>query len=166
MKKFALIAAAAAAALIATPAAAQSGPVGSWYAGAGYTHYDLEDAEVGGVTGRLGYRFHPNFAVEGEATLGTSDDDNAELDNAYGVYGVGILPVTPNIDLFGRVGYQQLSVDGTGPVADIDEDGIGYGAGANFRVSERFGIRGEYTRLDTGEDSDADSFSLGGVVNF
>ena len=87
------------------------------------------------MTGRLGYRFHPNFAVEGEATLGTSDDDNAELDNAYGVYGVGILPVTPNIDLFGRVGYQQLSVDGTGPVADIDEDGIGYGAGATSRAS-------------------------------
>lgn len=166
MNRFVLVAAAAATALIATPAAAQSGATGTWYAGAGYTHYDLDEAEVGGVTGRLGYRFHPNFAVEGEATVGMQDDDNAELDNATGIYAVGILPVTQSLDLFGRVGYQKLSVDGTGPVADIDDSGPGYGAGANLRVSDRFGIRGEYTRLDSGDDAESDTFSIGGVVNF
>ncbi len=166
MKTFALVAAAAAVAMIATPAAAQSTATGSWYAGAGYTHYDLDNAEVGGVTGRLGYRLHPNFAVEGEATVGVEDDDNAELDNAAGVYAVGILPVTPSLDLFARLGYQQLSVDGTGPVADIDDSGPGYGAGANFRVNDRFGIRGEYTRLDNGDNAESDAISLGGVVNF
>lgn len=165
MKKIALAAATVAIAAFASPAAAQGAP-GSWYAGAGYTHYDFENAEVGGVTGRLGYRMNQNFAVEGEGTIGTRDDDNAELNGAYGVYGVGILPVSPSVDLFGRVGYQQVEVDGVGPVADIDEDGVGYGAGASFRVSDRFGIRGEYTRLDTGEESDADTFSIGGVVNF
>jgi opacity protein-like surface antigen len=164
MTKLALAAAAAAAALAATPALAQSASGGPWYAGAGYTHYDFDGVEVGGVTGRLGYRFHPNFAVEGEGTIGTTDDDAAELDNAYGVYGVGVVPVSERLDLFGRVGYQQVSIaPAIGP--DVEEDGVGFGAGANFRVSDRFGIRGEYTRLDN-EDAEADTFSVGGVVNF
>jgi outer membrane immunogenic protein len=163
MKKFAIALAIAAAAL-ASPAAAQSWDSGQWYAGAGYTNYDLDGADVGGVTGRLGYRFHPNFAVEGEGTVGVQDDDNAELDGAYGIYGVGILPVSENFDVFGRVGYQQLKVDGTGPIADVDDSGAAYGAGVNWRFTPGFGVRGEYTRLDG--DAEADTWSVGGVVNF
>lgn len=168
MRKYALLStlglALAAALLVTAPAAAQ-GLSPAFYAGGGYTHYDLEGASVGGVTGRVGYRFHPNFAVEGEATLGVRDDDNAELDNAYGVYAVGILPVTSNLDLYGRLGYQQLNVNGTGPVADIDNAGAGYGAGAHLRLTERFGVRGEYTRLDN-DGGESDTISLSGVVNF
>jgi outer membrane immunogenic protein len=168
MKKLALLStlglALVATLLVATPAAAQDLSPG-FYAGAGYTHYDLEGASVGGVTGRVGYRFHPNFAVEGEATFGVRDDDNAELDNAYGVYAVGVLPVTSNLDLFARAGYQQLSVNGTGPALDIDDGGAGYGAGAHLRLTDRFGVRGEYTRLDT-DGGESDAISLSGVVNF
>lgn len=161
MKKFALIVIAAAA-MAATPALAQDA---GWYAGGGYTHYDLEDANVGGVTGRLGYRFGPNFAAEGEATLGVQDDDNAELDNAFGAYAVGIAPLSPSFELFGRVGYQQLSIDGSGPVSDVDGSGLGYGAGVNVRLGAGLGIRGEYTRLDT-DDDEVDAISIAGVVNF
>jgi hypothetical protein len=50
MKKFAIMAAVAAASMMALPAVAHA----EWYAGAAYTQYDTDNAEVGGVTGRLG----------------------------------------------------------------------------------------------------------------
>lgn len=162
MKKLALTAAALLASVaLGLPAVANA----EWYAGAAYTHYDLDDAEVGGVTGRLGYNFHPNIGVEGEATFGVEDDDNAELDNAYGVYAVGRLPVGQSFDVFGRVGYQQLEVDGSGPIADISDQGVGYGVGANWKLSNGFAVRGDFTRLE-GDDADADTFSLGGTFSF
>lgn len=161
MNKFALAAATASLALMAAPMAAHA----QWYAGAAYTQYDFEDAEAGGVTGRLGYRFSPNFAVEGEGTFGVDDDDNAELNHAFGLYGVGILPIGDSgFDLFGRAGYQEFDVDGFGPQADIDDGGFSYGAGVGWRVSDGFGLRADYTRTDAGDDVDA--ISLGGVINF
>lgn len=160
MKKIMLSAAVATAALVALPAATASAE--GFYAGAGYTHYDTDSGDLGGVTGRLGYRFHPNFAVEGEATASVEDDDFVELEHAYGGYVLGILPAGP-VDLHARVGYQEAEFDiATG--ADVDADGLGYGVGATWNVTPSFGIRADYTRLEG--DFDTDTFGLGGVVNF
>lgn len=166
MKILALSAAVAALAALATPAAAQTWDSGQVYGGLGYTQYSFDDEDVGAATARLGYRFHPNFAVEGEAATGVSDDDNAELDNAWGIYGVGILPVSERFDVFGRVGYQQVEASrDIGP--DIENEGAGYGVGANFRVTDRFGVRADYTRLDGGDDGeDADAIGVSGTLNF
>lgn len=160
MKKLAFLAATAAILAFPVAASAQEGV----YLGAGYTHYSADDANVGGITGRLGYRFHPNFAVEGEATFGVNDDNvggvDIELDNSWGAYGVGILPVTQRVDLFARVGYHNTEVSG-GPIT-VEADGVAYGAGAQWNVSERFGIRGEYTRLESDDDG-VDTFGVSGV---
>jgi hypothetical protein len=165
MKHLAIILLAAAAAAIASPAAAQGADPGTWYAGAGYTRYEFDGADVGGVTGRLGYRFTRYLGAEGEVTVGVEDDDNAELDNAFGIYGVGTVPLTDSFDVFGRVGYQRVQVDGSGAFADVDDDGPGYGAGVNWRFSPNMGVRAEYTRLDA-DDADADTWSVSGVINF
>jgi hypothetical protein len=156
MKKIALCAAVAAAALLAAPVAAAQ-----VYAGVGYTQYDSDAGEVGGITGRLGYRFNPNFAVEGEGTFGTDDDAGTELDSAYGAYAVGILPVGTAFEVHGRVGYQQAEFDG--PLGG-DDEGLAYGGGATLRLAPNLGIRADYTRLEG--DEDTDTWSLGGVVNF
>jgi hypothetical protein len=157
-----MMAAAAAAVLMAAPSVAHA----EWYAGGAYTQYQLEDADVGGVTGRLGYRFNPNFAVEGEASLGIEDDANAELNNTFGAYAVGILPLgSSGFDVFGRAGYLQADIDGTGPQPDIDDGGLSYGAGVNWRLGAGFGLRADYTRTDA-DDEDIDAVSLGAVVNF
>lgn len=170
MRKF-VLAAALATAAVAAPAFAQEGP----YASAGYTHFDGDNVDVGGVTGRLGYRFHPNFAIEGEATIGTNSDDvtvggvpvNVELDHAYGIYGVGILPVSPSVDLFARLGYANVKATGTsGPFsARLDENGVGYGVGAEWRWNQRWGLRGEYTRLE-GDDNGVNTYQAALVAHF
>jgi opacity protein-like surface antigen len=159
MKKMTLLAAVAAAALTMAPAANAE-----WYAGAGYTQFDYDGGDVGGLTGRLGYRFNPNFAAEGEGSFGVDDDSNLELNHNLGAYAVAILPVAPNFDVHGRLGYQTTEVDT--PLGEVDDDGIAYGAGATWRPGGgRFGIRADYTRLE-GDDSDADAISLGGTLNF
>ena len=167
MKKIAVLAALLATAA-ASPALAQETGV---YANAGYTHFDADDVTLGGVTGRLGYRFHPNFAVEGEATIGVKDDEvgpaTVELDNAIGVFGVGILPISQTVDVFGRVGYGQIEASGSVPglSASADDDGFAYGAGAQVMLTPKFGLRGEYTRLE-GDDDGVDTISASAVVKF
>jgi hypothetical protein len=158
MKMVLLSAAAALGVAIALPAAAQA----QAYVGAGYTHYDTDAGDIGGVTGRVGYRFNPNFAVEGEGTFGVEDDDAVELEHALGAYAVGILPLGQRLDLHGRVGYQATEFDT--PFGSADADGVAYGVGATFNVTERFGVRADYTRVEG--DLDTDTIGLGGVVKF
>lgn len=168
MKKLAALAALAAVAGLAGTAQAQQTGV---YANAGYTHFDGDDVTLGGVTGRVGYRFHPNFAVEGEATTGVKDDEvgpaTVELDHAIGVFGVGIVPVSPNLDVFGRIGYGEIKASASVPgfAASADAEGVAYGGGAQYMFTDKFGVRGEYTRLE-GEDDGVNTVSASAVVKF
>ncbi|MBC7770285.1 MAG: outer membrane beta-barrel protein [Phycisphaerales bacterium] len=157
MNKFAIMAAVAATALMAAPSANAE-----WYAGAAYTNFEYDGGDVDAVTGRLGYKLSPNFAIEGEASTGL-DDGDVELNHNAGVYAVGILPVTSNFDVHGRVGVQTTEV-GT-PLGEFEDDGIGYGVGATYRLASGFGIRADYTRLE-GDEGEADAMSIGGVFNF
>jgi opacity protein-like surface antigen len=171
MKSMIAAVAVAAAALFGASASADTGGYGS----VGYTHFDADDVELGGITGRLGYRFHPNFAVEGEATVGVQDDDvpvgavraTVELDYAAGLHGVGYLPVSDKFDLFSRIGYQTVEGEASaaGISAGADDDGFAYGVGAQFFFTERFGVRGDYTRLD-GDGDEVDTSAISGVVKF
>src|SRR5262245_5798676 len=109
MNKLAFMAAVAVAALTAAPMSAHA----DWYAGAGYTQFDPDNADnVGGITGRLGYRLNPNFAVEGEGTFGVDDGDDAQLNSALGAYAVGILPIgSSGFEAHARAGYNQLDIE-------------------------------------------------------
>lgn len=159
MQKVILSAAVALGAIMALPAAASA----QAYVGAGYSHFDTDGAgDLGAVTGRLGYRFHPNFAVEGEAGFGVKDDGPFELNHTVGAYAVAILPLSDRFDLHGRLGYQTTEI-GT-PLGDIDSDGVAYGVGGTFNLTPRFGVRADVTRQEG--DIDADSVSLGGVFRF
>lgn len=158
MNKFTMMAVAAVA-LMAAPVSAHA----QAYVGAGYTHFDYDGGEIGALTGRLGYRFHPNFAVEGEASTGIDEDDAIELNHNVGAYAVGLVPVSDRFDLLGRVGYQTTEVDT--PLGDADADGLAYGVGAQWRFTPTFGVRADWTRME-GDDEEADAISLGGVVNF
>ncbi|HRE45121.1 MAG TPA: porin family protein [Terricaulis sp.] len=159
MNKMILSAAVAFGALTALPAAASA----QVYVGAGYTQLDTDGAgDLGAVTGRVGYQFTPNFAVEGEAGFGVKDDGPFELNHTVGAYAVGILPVAERFSLHGRLGYQTTEIDT--PLGDIDSDGVAYGVGGTFNVTERFGVRADVTRQEG--DLDADSVSLGGVLRF
>ncbi len=160
MKKFAMLAVVAAA-LFAAPVAAHAQE--GFYAGLGYTNFSDDDVDVGAITARGGYRFHPNFAVEGEVSVGVDDDDGVELDNSFALYGVGVLPIGDQFELFARLGYHNTEVS-FGPLSE-SEDGFAGGVGGQWNFHDRFGVRLEYTRLE-GDEASADAVGLSGVVRF
>lgn len=131
------------------------------YVSGGYTHFDGDGgAELGAVTGRVGVNLSPNFAIEGEGSIGVKEDSGTELDNELGVFAVGKLPVSPSFDIFGRVGVARIETSPGG-----SEDGLAYGAGGTFWLSPQDGIRGDWTRHDY-DAGDVDAFSISYVRNF
>ena len=165
----------AAAALFAAPAMAQD--ASNVYGSVGYSQIEAEGVDLGAVTGRVGYKFNPNFAVEGEASFGVSDDDvtvgattvNVEHEYDAAVYAVGILPISPNFELFARGGYgtTEIEASAAGISASDSGESWNYGVGANYFIDGRNGIRADWTRRDfTNDGGEADVWSLGYVRKF
>jgi outer membrane immunogenic protein len=139
---------------------------------AGYTQFDADGADLGAITGRGTYFFNRYLGAEGEVSIGVDDADvgpgTVELDNSLGAFGVVRAPVTERLELFGRVGYAtsefNASVPGLGS-ASADVDGLAYGVGGKLFLTDRFGVRADVGRYE-GDDSEADVFTIGGVVRF
>ncbi len=131
------------------------------YVSGGYTQFDGDGgATLGGITGRVGVNFGPNFAVEGEGSFGVKDDGGTELDSELGVFAVGKLPISPSFDIFGRVGVARIETSPGG-----DEDGLAYGAGGTWHLTDKDGIRADWTRHDY-DAGDVDAYSLSYVRSF
>lgn len=179
--KFLAIGAAAIAAALAfvTPAAAQAQERG-FYAGVGGTWFSVGDVDVTGATGRVGYKFNRNLGVEGEASFGVDGDEadflgtpvDVDLENQYGVYAVGYLPLSDRFEVLGRAGWASVDAQGSfgGFTAGAEDDGLGLGAGVQYHVSNNFAVRADYTRLfvdDEDNDIDGiDAVGVGGVWSF
>jgi OOP family OmpA-OmpF porin len=163
-----------AAALLAPAASAQV------YAGAGATIFtadvDGEDVSLGAILGRAGFKTNPFFGVEGEFAIGIQDDEfdvlgqevSVGLENEYGVFAVGWLPIPLIGDLFGRVGYADLTIEadvnGT-TVGSEDGSGLAYGAGFQFSQFPFTQLRVEYTRYEP-DDAEIDSFGVSALLQF
>lgn len=152
----------AAASMLVAPAfmTAQAQSTGVYVSG-GYTQFEGDGgANLGGITGRVGVNLTPNIAIEGEGSFGVKDDSGTELDNEFGAFVVGKLPVSPSFDLFARVGAARIETSPGG-----SEDGLAYGAGAQWNLTAQDGIRGDWTRHDY-DAGDVDAWSLSYVRSF
>ena len=168
---------AAALALGALPAAAQTEGT-SFYGNAGYTITDAGDGgNFGVVTGRIGARFLPYLGVEGEAGFGVDSDHvnvgnvrvKTELKHSFAAYGVGFLPVSPNFDLLARVGYgtTKIKASAAGVAADGSDESWNYGVGGQYLFDGVNGVRVDYTRHDFGHGGeDADTYAVSYVRKF
>ena len=175
MRNFLL--ATAAVSLFAMPVMAQSLQSPTYYGTLGYTQLNGADGDLGAVTGRVGAKLTPNLGVEGEASFGVRDDDfavgavNGTLEHEYdaALYGVATLPVTPNFEVFGRLGYGTTSLKASAAGASVTEDGesVNYGAGANYYFDAQNGIRGDWTRRDFRDNGgEVDAYSVNYVRRF
>ena len=159
--KLKLALAAAVAALAAPAVMTASAQEANVYINAGYTQFNGDGGgDLGGLTGRVGVGFGRHFAIEGEASFGIADDDGLELDNEIGAFVVGKLPVASTFDIFGRVGVARIETSPGG-----SEDGIAYGAGGEFHLTDKDGIRGDWTRHDY-DAGDVDAFNISYVRRF
>lgn len=174
MKRVLSVAAGLAAAAIIAPAASAQ-----VYGGVGYSTFTAdaggEDATVGGVMGRLGFKSNPFFGVEGEVAIGIQEDNfdvlgtqvDVSLENSYGVYAVGWLPIPLVGDVFGRVGYADLSIEASALGSSISDSGSGlaYGAGIQLSSIPFTKLRLEYTRYEP-DDAEVDSFGISALLQF
>jgi outer membrane immunogenic protein len=174
----ALIATAAAlAAIAAVPAAASAQTSPQAYGSVGYSHQDYEGLDLGTVQARGGLRFGRHLGAEIELGAGVKGDDvnvagmNIEnkVNHEAAIYGVGFLPISPNADIFARVGYGTTEVESEGAGGSARADGASwnYGVGGQYFFDDKNGVRADYTRKDFQDaDIDVDAWSVGYVRKF
>lgn len=179
--KFVFAAASAAVLAAAVPAiaSAQTAPLSNVYGTIGYADTHGSGVDLGTIQGRLGYRFNNWLGVEGELAGGVKGDDvnttvggaavtgKAKIEHQEAIYGVGFLPLNPNWEILGRVGYghtkakvSDVTVSGpggsvSGLSASDSGDSWNFGVGAQYHWDGQNGIRADYTREEfTGSGSD------------
>lgn len=110
-----------------------------------------------------GYEITSNLAVEAayHSILKNKGLDVTGM-SASGLYNV---PVANNIKAFGKAGFIAWeSVDGCDNSSSCGDDtDFLLGAGATYKFSENWGVRGEYEHI--GGDADADMYSIGAVLS-
>lgn len=113
--------------------------------------------DVGAIQGRLGYRLNNWLGVEGEVAGGVKNDNvgvapgvsaKASLDREYAAYATGFVPLSPKFGLIGRVGYGHERMSYKAPVTEFTQssDSINYGAGVEYKLDPKNGVRADYTR--------------------
>ena len=124
------------------------------------------------LSGTVGYKLHPNVAVEGFLGFGISKDEidlngaasgvNAKAGNAFGVFLKPGFEPTPGVELFARVGYVRSKIElsaGGFSVSESDTD-VAYGIGANFNLSSTSYIQANWMTYYKDQSLKADGIGL------
>lgn len=154
---------------------------GHVYGTLGANMYDI-DRDLYGVQGRVGYQSADIFGAEVEGSIGLNDEDpnvpffsNIRLgvDWQTAAFARAVLPLSGRFNVFARGGYHytQSSSDlsPTDPAVQFTfkDDGFAYGAGAEYNLTPRDGIRLDYTRYELGGGRNPyDSASIGYIRRF
>ena len=170
MKKAALAVALCCAAL--SPAAFAESEL---YVNFGGASFSTDDANITAFTARGGIWLNDLLGTEFEASFGAGADDvdgvDFELENAFGGYLIAKYPVLPRVDVLGRLGYTtgEFQAATNGVSTDADADGFAFGLGGEVMLTDQFGLRGDYTRIepsDDGLDGGVNVFAITGVYKF
>lgn len=108
---------------------------------------DTLKASPGVLTGTLGYKLHPNIALEGQLGFGLGSSEvklngagtgfDAKIGTGFGVFVRPSVEVAQNLELFGRLGWQRtkLKISGGIPKTSSHSD-MAFGLGANYSLSK------------------------------
>lgn len=173
-----LTAAAVALACAAATAAQAQTTTPQLYGSVGYS--EKTDSDLGAVQLRVGARLGSYFGVEGEYGLGvksnTFDIDSltppgyikTKQRHELAAYAVGYLPLSPQADVFARVGFgntwfkgeSNLTPDGTSITYKDDDTSVNLGVGAQYFFDASNGVRVDYVRQNYEDRSTDDVWSL------
>ncbi|ULX57484.1 porin family protein [Ectothiorhodosinus mongolicus] len=117
-----------------------------------------------------------NVSVEGRFGFGIDDDTvsvagidaKLEIDNFFGGYVLGHLPLADQASVYGLIGFTRgkgtISVPG---FSESDTDsGLTWGTGFNFFAPPQLGVNAEYVQYLDESGYDLSAFSLGLTYNF
>lgn len=110
------------------------------------------DANSVGLTLRGGYQFSPYFSLESTlASLGRPKYNKGRASDgvrgsAWTLDGVGYLPVTDSVSLFGVLGVGIVVGERTGSIRAEDQTRVGphFGAGVAYDLSKTWRLRAQY----------------------
>ena len=119
-------------------------------------------------------RYVRYVGAEAEVSAGVVDQTiqgvKVSLDSQYAAYLVGYVPLSPQADLFARVGYGNAKIKASyaGASGSASGDTWAYSVGGQYFVTANDGVRAEYTRYASKDTSqaDVDSFSVSYVRKF
>lgn len=176
MIKTTLTALVAACALL--PAAALAQDDSRAYATLGYTAIDTDQASLGAVTGRFGYKALPWIGAELEAGVGVEDESfdvsiggtggTIELKHDVAAYAVAFLPLGDHFEAFARVGYGTSKIESSVAAVRVLNEGesFNYGVGASAFLDGWNGVRVDWTQRDFQDGGEADTWSVSYVRRF
>ncbi|PZO13066.1 MAG: hypothetical protein DCF26_17690 [Burkholderiales bacterium] len=121
------------------------------YAATSFKENDVVDrykAKPAIVTGIVGYKFEPHFAVEAFLGLGAKSGElklngaptgfNVKINNTMGVFVRPSLKVSDDVELFARLGYvhSKVTLSGLGVSESDTDNSVAYGLGGNVYLSK------------------------------
>ena len=134
------------------------------YMQVGYTSTDYSESVISSgnaykvaasptaVRGILGYEVNPNFSVEGMLALGLSDSSisvsgistpvNLKIDNLYGFYGKPKLQLSPEMEVFARIGYAhgKATASYQSTSTTISDSSFSYGMGMSYAINKQMSV--------------------------
>ena len=158
---FKKIAIAAALSLIASASFAQAGP-------ASYAGGQINSTKIDGIGGNhtgaglfVGYQFNENFAIEaGYARLANADITYSGVPvnlkfNQSALSGIATMPLSNGFNVFGRLGYNRVSVKGSGNAGSASDSTSGalYGVGVGYSFTPTIAGRVEYQKASSDSSS-------------
>ena len=159
-------------ALAANP---QKAYVGAQYAMITYSESGVPNYNPAALVIRGGYNFSKYLGVEGRIGFGISDDTQnvsgfdvkLEVDNIYGAYAVGRLPLAKSFDLYGVAGFTSgsLTASAAGISVSETENDLSLGIGAEFFL-QNVSFSLEYMSYMRKSNFDVSAFGLGVNYNF
>ncbi|MDH0868082.1 porin family protein [Mitsuaria sp. GD03876] len=160
----------AAAALLAA-GAAQAQSTSGVYVEGGYTFAKAKDTDLnvsakpGIIRGIVGWDVHPNVAIEAMLAGGAGDDSSngltVKVQRSYGLFVKPKFAVTPEFEVFGRLGFADTKVklsSSQGSISDSDNS-FAWGLGASYSFNKQF-----YATADYGSYYKKDGFKLTGFT--
>ena len=121
-----------------------------------------------------GVELSPNFAVEARYTKGVKSDSatmsgfkvDLDLDEVYGVYVKGILPlggVSPYLLVGYSHGQETAKVKAFGLSSSDSDSGTSFGVGVDIPVTKSVSVNAEWARLVKGTDDQGVGFKIEGL---
>jgi len=109
---------------------------------------DFQDRQTG-ITLVAGYDFMDYLGAELRAAIAVSGADTGNDDmQQFGLYLKPQYPVTPEMNVYGLLGYSMINMsddwNGVNNVFDGDNDGISFGLGLDYGVTENISVFTDY----------------------
>ncbi len=163
-------------ALSISAAAQQESYIGGNLSFLDYSETGLDDASLTAAVAKLGNRINDNIAAEFRLGFGLGSDEvdvqgipvDLELDNLFGVYVKGGMPLAQNLYPYAVLGYTRAKLTATayGNSFSDSETDISFGFGLDLKTASEVTFSAEYMNYFDKDEVEISGFSLSVSKNF